>query len=126
MRAAKSRFSESLYYKTDTHWNSLGAWVAFQAFQAEIARTETGLRLLTEQDVRISNVNERQGGDLAKFLRMKEILRDNEVAIDIISESPIETEQYDFDTGRLKQVRRKPPDSYRAATFAGQVQKCLE
>lgn len=102
LKAAKSQFSELLYYKTDTHWNSLGAWVAFQAFQTDIARTEAGLRLLTEQDVRISNVNERQGGDLAKFLRLKEMLWDNEVAIDIMSESPIETEQYDFATGRLK------------------------
>lgn len=108
LRAAKSQFSESLYYKTDTHWNSLGAWVAFQAFQREIARTETGLRLLTEQDVRISNVNERQGGDLAKFLRLKEILRDDEVAIDIMSELPLETEQYDFETGRLKRSGGNP------------------
>ncbi|WP_074794892.1 alginate O-acetyltransferase AlgX-related protein [Nitrosospira briensis] len=108
LRAAKSRFSESLYYKTDTHWNSLGAWVAFQAFQTEIARTETDLRWLTEQDVRISNVNERQGGDLAKFLRLKEILRDDEVAIDIKSELPVETAQYDFETGRLKRSGGNP------------------
>src|SRR5687768_3017923 len=108
LRAAKSQFTESLYYKTDTHWNSLGAWVAFQAFQREIARTETGLRWLTEQDVRISNVNERQGGDLAKFLRLKEILRDDEVAIDIMSELPLETEQYDFETGRLKRSGGNP------------------
>jgi len=108
LRAAKSQFTESLYYKTDTHWNSLGAWVAFQAFQGEIARTETGLRLLTEQDVRISNVNERQGGDLAKFLRLKEILRDDEVAIDIKSELPVETAQYDFETGRLKRSGGNP------------------
>jgi alginate O-acetyltransferase complex protein AlgJ len=108
LRAAKSQFSESLYYKTDTHWNSLGAWVAFRAFQREIARTEGGLRWLTEQDVRITNVNERQGGDLAKFLRLKEILRDDEVAIDIMSELPVETEQYDFETGRLKRSGGNP------------------
>lgn len=108
LRTAKSRFSESLYYKTDTHWNSLGAWVAFHAFQTEIGRTEAGLNWLTEQDVRISSTGDRQGGDLAKFLRLKETLRDNEVVVDIISKQPIETEQYDFETGRLKRSGGNP------------------
>ncbi|PTR16118.1 acetyltransferase AlgX (SGNH hydrolase-like protein) [Nitrosospira sp. Nsp2] len=108
MRTAKSRFAESLYYKTDTHWNSLGAWVAFRAFEAEIARAEPGLRLLSDHEVRITKVNERQGGDLAKFLRLKETLRDSEVVVDIVSERPIEIEQYEFDTGRLKKAGGNP------------------
>jgi alginate O-acetyltransferase complex protein AlgJ len=108
LRTAKSRFSESLYYKTDTHWNSLGAWVAFRAFEAEIARSEPGLHLLSDNHIRISKVNERQGGDLAKFLRMKETLRDSEVVVDILSEHPIEIEQYEFDTGRLKKAGGNP------------------
>lgn len=108
LRTAKSQFSESLYYKTDTHWNSLGAWVAFQAFERDIARAEPGLRLLSENDVRISKVDQRQGGDLAKFLRLKETLRDSEVVIDILSERPIETEQYDFQTGHLKRSGGNP------------------
>ena len=108
LRTAKSQFSESLYYKTDTHWNSLGAWVAFQAFEMDIARVEPGLRLLSEKDVRVLEVNQRQGGDLAKFLRLKETLRDNEVVIDIISDRPIETKQYDFETGRLKRSGGNP------------------
>ncbi len=62
LRAAKSQFPESLYYKTDTHWNSLGAWVAFSAFETEIARSEEGLRRLTEQPIRRFMVTERQGG----------------------------------------------------------------
>lgn len=108
LRTAKSQFSESLYYKTDTHWNSLGAWVAFQAFEMDIARAEPGLRLLSEKDVRVLEVNQRQGGDLAKFLRLKETLRDSEVVIDIISDRPIETKQYDFETGRLKRSGGNP------------------
>jgi hypothetical protein len=108
LRTAKSQFSESLYYKTDTHWNSLGAWVAFQAFEMDIACAEPGLRLLSEKDVRVLEVNQRQGGDLAKFLRLKETLRDNEVVIDIISDRPIETKQYDFETGRLKRSGGNP------------------
>jgi len=98
---AKSQFPEPLYYKTDTHWNSLGAWVAFRAFSMALSRSETDLRWLSVQQVSVSKVNERSGGDLAKFLWMKEILRDSEVSIEITSEYPIETEQYDFDTEQL-------------------------
>jgi hypothetical protein len=108
LRTAKSQFSESLYYKTDTHWNSLGAWVAFRAFEKDIARTEPELQLLSENHVRISKVNQRQGGDLAKFLSLKETLRDSEVVVDILSDRPIETRQYDFQTGRLKQAGGNP------------------
>lgn len=108
LRTAKSQLSESLYYKTDTHWNSLGAWVAFQAFETDIARAEPGLRLLSENDVRVLEVNQRQGGDLAKFLRLKETLRDKEIVIDIISDRPIETEQYDFETGQLRRSGGNP------------------
>jgi len=99
--AAKSQFSEPLYYKTDTHWNNLGAWVAFHAFTMELAHTEVGLRWLSEQQISVSKFNERSGGDLAKFLWMREILSDSEVTIEITSEHPIETAQYDFETGHL-------------------------
>ena len=99
--AAKSQFSEPIYYKTDTHWNNIGAWVAFRAFTMELARTEVGLRWLSEQLISVSKVAPRSGGDLAKLLWMKDILQDSEVSIEIASEHAIETEQYDFETGRL-------------------------
>lgn len=110
LKAAKSRFPQSLYYKTDTHWNSLGAWVAFRAFEADIARSEAGLRLLTEKQVRIAQVNDRNGGDLAKFLSLKDTLHDSEVVMDILGnqDHPVEIEQYDFETGRLRQSGGNP------------------
>lgn len=101
LMAAKSRFPESLYYRTDTHWNSLGASVAFRAFTSELARNEAELQWFSEQQIRVSELNERHGGDLAKFLGMKNILQDQEVVMEIVSEKPIETELYDFETGKL-------------------------
>jgi alginate O-acetyltransferase complex protein AlgJ len=98
---AKSQFTEPLYYKTDTHWNSLGAWVAFRAFTKEVAHTEESLRWLSERQISVLKVSERGGGDLSNFLRMNTTLQDSEVVITINSEHPIETEQYDFETGRL-------------------------
>jgi len=108
LKTAKSEFSEPLYYKTDTHWNSLGAWVAFRAFEMELARTEPDLRLLSDEKVRISTGREGQGGDLAKFLRLKETLRDSEVAVDINSGHAVEIEQYEFETGRLMRSGGNP------------------
>lgn len=101
LKAAKTQFSEPLYYKTDTHWNDLGAWVAFRAFTKSLVRTESELRLLSDQQVTISKVNERPGMGLANFLWMKDMLRDSEVIIKIATEHPIETEQYNYETGQL-------------------------
>ena len=101
LRSAKSQFSEPLYYKTNSHWNDLGAWVAFRAFTREIARTATDLRWLSEQQVRVLGTSKINGGDLARFLGMTKVLSDSRVDIEIASERPIEIEQYDFDTGNL-------------------------
>ena len=109
LRSAKSQYSEALYYKTDTHWNSLGAWVAFRAFAKEFDRKEGGLRWLSDQQVHVLAVNQRKGGDLANFLKIAEMLPDSEVVIQIDSEYPIETEQYDFDTANLTASGGNPP-----------------
>lgn len=108
LRSAKFKYPMPLYYKIDTHWNNIGAWEAFRAFISEIRRTETGLRTLSEQQVRISKVNVRRKSDLANFLRMNEMLRDNDVIIEILSEQPIKTEQYDFESGQLTRSGGNP------------------
>ena len=98
---AKDQFAEDLYYKTDTHWNRLGAWVAFCAFGREIKRTETDLKWFSKEEARVLKTKERRGGDLAKFLRMAGMLSDIEARVKIIGGNPIETQRYDFETGRL-------------------------
>jgi alginate O-acetyltransferase complex protein AlgJ len=101
LRAAKHEFSAPLYYKTDTHWNSLGAWVAFRSLTTKIALLEPGLRWLSSPNIHVFKVAERHGGDLANILKIKEKIRDSEVAVKITSERRIETKQYDFETGQL-------------------------
>jgi alginate O-acetyltransferase complex protein AlgJ len=98
MKLAKAAFGESLYYKTDTHWNALGAWVAYHNFSNSFDPAD-GLRWLrAEKDVLISSSTKRAAGDLAGFLRLKDIPEDSEVGLSILSEQPITTEQYNFDT----------------------------
>lgn len=102
LKSAKSLFSEPLYYKTDTHWNSLGAWVAFNVLAMDMARFDSKLKLLSEEQVNISEIKKRNGGDLSVFLRLNAQLVDTEVIIHIDNKKfPIETEQYDFDSGHL-------------------------
>lgn len=111
LKAAKTEFSAPLYYKTDTHWNLLGGWVAFREFAKEIERKEQlGLHWLSDQQLHVSLANDREGGDLANFIRMKKMLHDNEVIIDINDKQLIATNQYDFEikTGNITAFDSKP------------------
>ena len=105
LRAAKSQYAEPLYYRTDAHWNSLGAWVAFRAFAQDIGRKDKGLRWLPPEQVRVVGVSPYQIGDLASYIRMPPgLLRDEEVSVKIAGSYPIQMEWYDYDTGNRKIV----------------------
>jgi hypothetical protein len=99
LRAAKSRFPLPLYHKTDTHWNEVGAWVAYRALAAEIGRTEPDLRWLSFRDARISGTLPRGGGDLTDQGWLKGALQDTTVTFDI--DRSISIEQYDYASGNL-------------------------
>ncbi|MGX9717067.1 alginate O-acetyltransferase AlgX-related protein [Janthinobacterium lividum] len=108
MLKARTEFSQALYYKTDTHWNRLGGWVAMRALGDELARTAPGLQTLSGQQVRPGTVSQRNGGDLANFLKLSETLHDSEIAVEIDIGRPVETAKYDFDTGRLLESGGNP------------------
>lgn len=99
--AARVRLPYPLFYKTDTHWNKLGAWVAFQIFTNKLDDIEKGLFWLSSNQVHVSQVNERNGGDLARFLWLQNELHDSEIILTIDMPQPIETEQFDFNSGQL-------------------------
>ncbi len=106
VKAAKEHFSVPLYYKTDSHWNNLAAWVAFAAFTKELDRVEAGMRFFAAQDAEVAFVNDRIAGDLANFLGMTAILHDKDVLIKVagatqIDQLQIPTEQFDFNSGKL-------------------------
>jgi hypothetical protein len=101
VKSAKSNFSIPLYYKTDSHWNAMGAWIAFYAFTQEVSRNNAELHWLSAQQVHFSTVYKRSGGDLSLLLRMTEILQDDAINFNIVTEKPIVTEWYDFNSGNL-------------------------
>lgn len=102
LMTAKTTLAEPLYYKTDTHWNSLGAWMAFRHFTSELNRTEKCV-WLTDADVQITKVSPRAGGDLAKILRLTDVLPDTEVemTINVNGHQAADVTQTDFDSGKL-------------------------
>ncbi|MFS2032469.1 alginate O-acetyltransferase AlgX-related protein [Polaromonas sp. CT11-55] len=70
---AKALQLEALYYKADTHWNRLGAGIAFRAFGRQVAEAAPELRWPPETAYEIIRVEPRAGGDLANFLRIRDL-----------------------------------------------------
>lgn len=97
---AKDEHREALYYKTDTHWNSFGAGIAFQAFALQVAVAAPELRWPSESAYELVSVKPKGGGDLAKFLRLKDDLTDEEPIIRGPSVS-VESTQYEFETQKI-------------------------
>lgn len=78
---SKSKYSFPLYYKTDTHWNTLGAWIAFRRLAESLAESNAGLSFPENIGNNDFSGRTRTGGDLAKFLRIPASLVDTEISI---------------------------------------------
>jgi len=98
--AARTDQHEPLYYKTDTHWNYLGAGVAFRTFAHQLSLVAPEIKWPPATVYQLTRVDSRDGGDLAEFLRLTAHLSDREPLINTASLS-IETKQSDFDTKQV-------------------------
>lgn len=105
---AKPNQPTSLYYKTDTHWNSLGAGIAFRAFAQQVSLAAPELRWPSEKTYELSHIEPRGGGDLANFLRLNADLVDFNPIIHG-SSVLIETTQFDFETKKIIHQGGNPP-----------------
>jgi alginate O-acetyltransferase complex protein AlgJ len=100
--AAKSQHTTPLYFKTDTHWNSLGAWHAYLAFMNEFSKNKTDFKVLSDNEVKFFGDLQIGGGDLSGFLHLQGILKDVEPILKInVNGLDVEIEQYDFESGNL-------------------------
>lgn len=106
--AAKKTRRETLYYKTDTHWNALGAGAAFQAFAKQAGKADPELQWPSEKTYEHIKTTPRNGGDLANFLRLTANLSDEEQNINWAS-LPVETAQVDFATKQIISKGGNPP-----------------
>jgi hypothetical protein len=98
---AKTEYSELLYYKTDTHWNNLGALIAFDELRKNLTDSGVQLSWPRTQESLITESHQRNGGDLAKFLWIQDELTDHEVVLNLGSLYELPVEHHDFDKGQL-------------------------
>jgi hypothetical protein len=90
---AKNILSEELYYKTDTHWNTIGAYVGTSALLKEL-----GINMpdITSDDIIIEKTGE-SVGDLCKMLNLSGVLEnDNEYIVTGYNEHDFESIEWDF------------------------------
>jgi len=79
LRQAKKSFMT--YDKTDSHWNELGAYVAFEAIMGRLAADFPGLERPSLQKFRMES-QDRAGGDLAQMLSLqKHYFREREIRL---------------------------------------------
>lgn len=100
LRQEKDSYPHPLYYRTDTHWNNLGAWVAFHEFSKNLATAQPDLKWPQKPEGAFSTTAERLGGDLANFLRIQTSLSDQEVILDL-PDYAMPLEHYDFESGNV-------------------------
>lgn len=109
----RGSYIEPLYYSSDTHWNSLGAWAAFEYYMNDLSLDH---EIIFELEQEAIEVRDRSGGDLSRFLRIAERTHDTEVLLSLNPDADIDIQQYDYATGGLISEGGNPPiDSPREA-----------
>jgi hypothetical protein len=106
--AAKEGTTTPLYYKTDTHWNHLGAALAIKAFSDQARKTMPQIHWLPDEAYVEVGMNKRPQGDLMNFLRISNASADIEPVIQA-SRLPIKTKQYNVDSKQLVYEGENPP-----------------
>lgn len=76
--SAKDR--HPLYYKTDTHWNDYGAFLAYQEISRAISKTLPAIRPFLESDFQVVT-EQTQGKDLAGMLGLADVLLETTVSL---------------------------------------------
>lgn len=99
---------QPLYYRTDTHWNSLGAAYAFERLGRRLRQNDPTLSWPLQQPLPFEGSRERQGGDLAVFLRIPRIIMDVEPQLPFAIANRFETTVTNVDTGVALFTRRFP------------------
>ncbi len=72
----EAKASHRLYQKTDTHWNDVGAWVAYHTLMSHLAKRWPGAAPFELADFDLTEVRA-QGGDLARTLDSSDRIRDD-------------------------------------------------
>lgn len=97
LRQERPRQSHLLFKVTDSHWSTLGAWVATDAFFKRAAAADPTLRYPT--GIEIGTPETTRGGDLTNLLRLGDLVTDTYQPFVSIGGVVPQTEETKFDPG---------------------------
>ncbi len=107
----KEKNDELLYFKTDTHWNPYGAYIAYQAILDNFK--EKGILDKQEQYVAIKkDYNYSYKGELHLMAALTELDSEKSIGTNILNNKVIELEEYDYVKNTKEKFKKKYPDSF--------------
>ncbi len=71
-----------LYYQTDTHWNQMGAFIAYTEIMKNLLPRFPRINILDIRKYTVIQEENRGRGDLSKFISMSGVLKDTEIILD--------------------------------------------
>ncbi len=80
---AKKEYKFPLYYKTDTHWNSLGAYIAYEDIINTVSDKGYIVNDNFRKDLSIKSTENSGIGDLASFINYSGELNDSEINLNV-------------------------------------------
>lgn len=97
---SRQRFSQPLYYQYDSHWNSIGGWIGFDAYM-ELLAAQQPIHRLDAKAMEIGEPHERVVGGIANFFGLAERARDATYPVSFHDAPGVKVEYYDYETQRL-------------------------
>jgi len=85
-----------LYWKTDTHWNGLGALLAARPVLAELGRSFPGVHVPQDQEIEVQ-ASPVPAGDLVRMRGLQDVASDLRVEARVRPERCVEAGGYDLD-----------------------------
>ena len=106
LTTAKKEMKYPLYYKTDSHWNNLGAFLVYSEIMKEVKTRYPKVRVLTLADFSLSSTQV-PGRDLAAMVNMASLMSDTEVTLKPLrpSAATLSSAPYDFSTAFRSEIR---------------------
>jgi hypothetical protein len=99
---AKTASSRRIYYKTDTHWNYIGASYGYISIREFLQDKHPAIKWLSDKDIVIVDSKRRNGGDLSAFLKINKLIFDEEPQLSITLRNRHVTKETWYYSGKIE------------------------
>ncbi len=69
------------FYKTDTHWNTYGAYLTAKLLMEELNKIDPKVEKIKNQNFTFDRMNDIESGDIATMLSLEEFYKDEDISI---------------------------------------------